>query len=111
MNKTEIASHLTMDLSLTMAEPGRMVAAVTAAIGDALARDESVTIAGVGTFCIHEDPRSRARMQSPYGRGDRHRRLAGGRVQGGQGPASGRKQVARVNTGPCIRNRVKGEEA
>ena len=50
MNKTQLASHVAADLTLTRAEADRMVAAVFAAIGDALARDETVVIAGFGTF-------------------------------------------------------------
>ena len=50
MNRTELASQLAADLSLTRAEADRMVAAVVAAIGDAIAREETVAIAGFGTF-------------------------------------------------------------
>ena len=50
MNRAELASHIAADLSLTRAEADRMVAAVFAAIGDVLAADETVAIAGFGTF-------------------------------------------------------------
>ena len=56
------------------------------AIGDALARDEPVTIAGFGKFIM----RSRARPPGPQppNRGARrHRGLEGAVVQGGKGPS------------------------
>ena len=46
MNRSELAS----DLSLTRDEPDRIAAAVFATIGDAIATDESVAMAGFGTF-------------------------------------------------------------
>ena len=46
MNRSEIAP----DLSLTTDEADRIVAAVFATIGDAIATDESVAMAGFGTF-------------------------------------------------------------
>ena len=56
MNKAELASHVAAETSATRAAAERMVGAVFSAIGDALARDEPVAIAGFGKFAV----RSRA---------------------------------------------------
>ena len=50
MNKNELVSHVADETSATRATAERMVGVVFAAIGDALARDEPVAIAGFGTF-------------------------------------------------------------
>ena len=59
MSTAELAAHVTAHADLPKATVGRAVSAVFAAIGDALAKDEAVTIAGFGTFSI----RSRAARQ------------------------------------------------
>ena len=59
LNKAELAAHVTAHADLPKATADRAVSAVFAAIGDALAKDEAVTIAGFGTFSI----RSRAARQ------------------------------------------------
>ena len=56
MNKAELASHVAAETSVTRADAERMVEAMFSAIGDALARDEPVAIAGFGKFAV----RSRA---------------------------------------------------
>ena len=56
MTRNELAARLAAERSVTTAAAERMVAAVFSAIGDALARDEAVTIAGFGKFAT----RSRA---------------------------------------------------
>ena len=50
LNKNELVSHVASETSVTKATADRMVGAVFSAIGDALARDEPVAIAGFGTF-------------------------------------------------------------
>ena len=50
MNKNNLVSHVATEASATRATAERMVGAVFSAIGDALARDEPVAIAGFGTF-------------------------------------------------------------
>ena len=52
MNKAELASHVAAETSATRAAAERMVGAVFSAIGDALARDEPVAIAGFGKFAV-----------------------------------------------------------
>lgn len=50
MKKSELAAHVATQTSLSRAQAERVVDAVFSAIGEALARDESVVIAGFGTF-------------------------------------------------------------
>lgn len=50
MKKSDISSHVATQASLSKATADRAVDAVFEAIGDALAREESVTIVGFGTF-------------------------------------------------------------
>ena len=61
MTRPELASRLAADLPLTRAETHRMVAAVFAAIGDAIARNEPVSIAGFGTFNTRDRPARQGR--------------------------------------------------
>ena len=50
MKKSDIASHVAAKTSLSKADPAAALDAVLSAISDALARGESVSIAGFGTF-------------------------------------------------------------
>ena len=50
MNKTDLAAHVAAQVALPKVAADRAVSAVFAAIGDALARDEAVAIAGFGTL-------------------------------------------------------------
>lgn len=50
MNKHELASHVAVGTSVTTADAERLIGVVFSAIADALARGESVTIAGFGKF-------------------------------------------------------------
>ena len=50
MNKAELASHVAAETSVPKAKADSVVNAVFAAIGEALARGEKVTIAGFGSF-------------------------------------------------------------
>ena len=59
MNRNDLVSHVAAETSVTRVGAERMVAAVFSAIGNALARDEPVTIAGFGKFVM----RSRAGRQ------------------------------------------------
>ena len=52
MNKSDIVSRVAAQSSLSKAASDRLVSAVFTAIGDGLARDEAVSIAGFGTFAI-----------------------------------------------------------
>ena len=59
MNKAELASHVAAETSVPKAKADSVVNAVFAAIGEALARGEKVTIAGFGSFAT----RSRSARQ------------------------------------------------
>lgn len=50
MNKSELSSRVAADASLSKAEAGTVVDAVFSNICEALARGETVAIAGFGTF-------------------------------------------------------------
>ena len=50
MNKSDLSSHLAAQASLSRTQAGFVVSAVFCAITDALAKGESVAIAGFGTF-------------------------------------------------------------
>ena len=50
MKKSDLSSRLATEMSLSKAQASGVVDAVFSAIADALARDESVAIAGLGTF-------------------------------------------------------------
>lgn len=59
MTKAELIAHVAAETSVTRATADRLVGAVFSAIGDALAADEPVTVAGFGKFTT----RSRAARQ------------------------------------------------
>ena len=50
MKKTDLTVHVATEASMTKAQASGVVDAVLSAISDSLARDESVAIAGFGTF-------------------------------------------------------------
>ena len=50
MTKSELSAHVAARVSISRAEADSVVSAVFSAIGDALARDDAVAIAGFGTF-------------------------------------------------------------
>ena len=50
MNKSELSSRVAADASLSKAEAGTLIDAVFSTISEALARGETVAIAGFGTF-------------------------------------------------------------
>ena len=56
MNKNQLSAHVAAETSVTRATADTLVGAIFSAITDALARDETVAIAGFGKFEI----RSRA---------------------------------------------------
>ena len=56
MNKSQLSAHVAAETSVTTATAERLVGAVFSAIADALARHETVAIAGFGKFAV----RSRA---------------------------------------------------
>ena len=52
MKKTDLVAHLAAETSMSKAAAAGAVDAVFAGIGDALARGESVAIAGFGSFSV-----------------------------------------------------------
>ena len=50
MKKSDLSSHVATEVSLSKVRASGVVDAVFSVISDALARDESVTISGFGTF-------------------------------------------------------------
>ena len=56
MNKSDIVSRVAAQSSLSRAAADSVLSAVFTAIGDGLARDEAVAIAGFGTFSIKKRP-------------------------------------------------------
>ena len=60
MNKNDLISHVAAETSATRTGAERMVAAVFSAIGDALARNEPVSIAGFGKFVMRNRGAARA---------------------------------------------------
>ena len=56
MNKAELASHVGAETTVPKVTTGSVVSAVFAAMGEALARDEKVTIAGFGAFATRSRP-------------------------------------------------------
>ena len=61
MNKAELGARLATEFSLTRATADRMLGAVFAAIGESLANEEPVSIAGFGTFSITARPARQGR--------------------------------------------------
>ena len=61
MNKADLAAHVAAHVALPKVAADRAVSAVFAAIGDALARDEAVAIAGFGTFSTRSRPARQGR--------------------------------------------------
>ena len=56
MNRSELVSNVAAGTSLSKSDAAAAVAAVFATIADALARGETVTIAGFGTFSTRDRP-------------------------------------------------------
>ena len=56
MNKSDIVSRVAAQSSLSRGAAESVVNAVFTAIGDGLAQDEAVAIAGFGTFSIKKRP-------------------------------------------------------
>ena len=50
MKKSDLSAHVATEASMTKAQASAVVDAVFSAISDSLVRDESVVIAGFGTF-------------------------------------------------------------
>ena len=61
MTKAELIAHVAAETSVTRATADRLVGAVFSTIGDALARDEAVTIAGFGKFTARSRAARRGR--------------------------------------------------
>lgn len=56
MKKSDLSAHVASQVSLTKSTAESAVNAVFDAIGDALAREETVSIAGFGTFTTKRRP-------------------------------------------------------
>ena len=61
MNRIELAAHVARETSLPRAAAERLIGAVFSAIGDKLARDEAVSIAGFGKFDTRNRPARQGR--------------------------------------------------
>ena len=61
MNKAELTAHVAAEMSVTRATADTLVGAVFSAIADALARDETVAIAGFGKFELRSRPARQGR--------------------------------------------------
>ena len=101
MNKSELASRIAAEASLSRAAADRAVGATFSVIAETLAGGETVTIAGFGTFAT----RSRAARQGrnpatgePIDIGGHHRTV----VQGRQDPSPRREQPAYRVTRPLL---------
>ena len=98
MNKSDIVSRVAAQSSLSRAAADRVVNAVFTAIGDGLAQDEAVAIAGFGTFSIKQRPARSGRNPRCQGRRETrpkggakhcHRGRRGEMVRGGRDEAGG----------------------
>ena len=65
MNKAELTAHVAAETSVTRATADSLVGAVFSAIADALARDETVAIAGFGKFELRSRPARTAATPGP----------------------------------------------
>ena len=61
MNKSELRAHVAAETAVPKATADSVVSAVFSAIGDALARGDSVLIAGFGRFTTKERPARQGR--------------------------------------------------
>ena len=61
MNKSELCTHVAAQASVSKATADNVVSAVFSTIGEALARDETVALAGFGTFTTRARPARRGR--------------------------------------------------
>ena len=94
MNKNDLISHVAAETSATRTGAERMVAAVFSAIGDALARNEPVSIAGFGKFVMRNRA---ARAGRNPGTGEPVVAIAASRVpaiQGREGPSRRGQRIA-----------------
>ena len=80
MNKSDIVSRVAAQASLSRAAADNVVNAVFTAIGDGLAQDEAVAIAGFGTFSIKQRPSRSGR--NPRTGVHHNRGLGGSGIQG-----------------------------
>lgn len=61
MNKSELCAHVAVQAAVSKAAADSVVSALFTAIGEALAREEPVTIAGFGTFSTRARPARQGR--------------------------------------------------
>ena len=111
MNKAELSSHVAAEISMPGAAADRVVSAVFAAVAEALARGDTVSIAGFGSFTTRTraaPPGPQPRYRGKY----RHRRFEGAGVQGREGAQRGCQRpdmthtAAPVDTGDLALNLV-----
>ena len=92
MTKAELVSHVAAETSTTRAAAEQMVGAVFAAIAEALARDETVAIAGFGKSPSEAAPRVRDAI--PNRGAGRHPGVEGAVVQAGESPSRRGQRIA-----------------
>ena len=93
MTKADLVSRVAAETSTTRAAAERTVGAVFAAIAEALARDETVAIAGVREV-RRPRPRRRSGTQSPNRGAGRHSGVEGAVVQAGESPSRRGQRIA-----------------
>ena len=105
MNRNQLAAHVAAETSVTRATADSLVGAVFSAIAEAIARDETVAIAGFGKFDVRSRP-ARTGRNPPDRRARRHRRVEGAIVQAGEGASRrGQRIAGRSWPGACASSR------
>ena len=94
MTKSVLVARVAAKTEFSNASVAGVLDAVISTISEALARGESVSIAGFGTFSV-KDRASREGRNPLYGRADHHCRLEGGVVLGREGAS---RRLALPNT-------------
>ena len=61
MKKSDLSARVAAEVSLSKADAESAVNAVLGSIGDALAKEETVSIAGFGTFSVKDRPARQGR--------------------------------------------------
>ena len=95
MKKSDLSSHVASQASLSKAAADNVVNTVFSAISDALAKGETVAIAGFGTFTTKARA-ARQGAQSPHRRTHRNPGFEGAFVQGCEGASRRRGLTSRT---------------
>ena len=115
MNKSELCAHVAARAGVSRMTADTVVSTAFSMIGEALARDETVAIAGFGTFSTRA--RSARQGRNPRHRREHHRRrLEDPGVQGGEEPtrADHRRKMTCASgtaTAKCRDRRTRPDEA